>query len=247
MPQRRTPSQTPRTKQGRQTIAEERAVRRRRDVGISVAVAVVFVLVLGSLLFIDATPGAIAGDDQPTPATVTDAALVREDSHRLSTAADGNVTFVEFLDFECEACRAAFPVVEQLRTTYGDRVTFVIRYFPLPSHFNAERAARAVEAAAQQGQLESMYRKMFETQASWGEQTVPADEQFRGFAEELGLDMAAFDDAYSSPATLDRINRDVADGTALGVTGTPTMFLNGNRLQVSSEQDLLDAFDAALR
>ena len=165
----------------------------------------------------------------------------------MSTAADGNVTFVEFLDFECEACRAAFPVVEQLRTTYGDRVTFVIRYFPLPSHFNAERAARAVEAAAQQGQLESMYRKMFETQASWGEQTVPADEQFRGFAEELGLDMAAFDDAYSSPATLDRINRDVADGTALGVTGTPTMFLNGNRLQVSSEQDLLDAFDAALR
>lgn len=247
MPQRRTPPPTPRTKQGRQNIAAERDARRRRDVGISVAVVAVVVLVLGSLLFIDVGPGAVADDDRPAPAAVTDVALVREDSHRLSTAADGNATFVEFLDFECEACRAAFPVVEELRTTYGDRVTFVIRYFPLPGHFNAERAARAVEAAAQQGQLEPMYRKMFETQASWGEQAVPADAQFRVFAEELGLDMAAFDDAYNSPATLERINRDVADGTALGVTGTPTMFLNGDRLQVGSEQDLLDAFDAALR
>ncbi|WP_326638028.1 MULTISPECIES: DsbA family protein [unclassified Streptosporangium] len=55
---------------------------------------------------------------------------------------------LEFLDFECEACRAAFPVVEDLHEQYAGKVTFVVRYFPLPGHFNAERAARAVVDAA---------------------------------------------------------------------------------------------------
>jgi predicted DsbA family dithiol-disulfide isomerase len=77
--------------------------------------------------------------------------------------------------------------------------------FPLPSHFNAERAARAVEAAAQQGKLEPMYQKMYETEAQWGEQREPADTVFRGFAQDLGLDMLAFDATYHSPETLHRV------------------------------------------
>ncbi len=95
---------------------------------------------------------------------------------------------MEFLDFECEGCGAAYPAVEQLRQTYGDQVTFVVRYFPLPGHFNADRAARAVAAAAEQGQFEPMYRKMFDTQRSWGEQRVPLDDLFFSYAQELGLD-----------------------------------------------------------
>ncbi|MCH9666818.1 MAG: DsbA family protein [Actinomycetia bacterium] len=173
--------------------------------------------------------------------------LVRENSHRLNTVPDSDVTFVEFLDFECEACRAAFPLVEQLRSEYGDRVNFVVRYFPIQSHFNAERAARAVEAAAQQGEFEPMYKKMYETQSLWGEQRIPADETFRGFAAELGIDMAAFDDAYNDPATIDRINLDVADGQALGVKGTPTIFLDGNQVQFRSYEDLSAAVDQALK
>lgn len=172
--------------------------------------------------------------------------VVRDNSHRLNDVPDSGVTFVEFLDFECEACRAAFPMVEQLRTEYGDRVTFVVRYFPLPSHTNAERAARAVEAAAQQGKFEPMYKKMYETQQQWGEQRTPADDVFRGFATELSLEMAAFDAAYDSQATLDRINQDVADGTALGVQGTPTFILNGEQIRPNGYDDLAAAFDRAL-
>ena len=141
--------------------------------------------------------------------------LVRDNSRRLTTVPNSDVTFVEFLDFECEACRAAFPMVEQLRAEYGDRVNFVIRYFPIQSHFNAERAARAVEAAAQQDKFEPMYKKMYETQSEWGEQQTPADSRFRGFAAELGLDMAAFDAAYNDPATLDRVNVDAVSYTHL--------------------------------
>lgn len=172
--------------------------------------------------------------------------LVRDNSRRLTTVPDSDVTVVEFLDFECEACRAAFPMVEQLRAEYGDRVNFVIRYFPIQSHFNAERAARAVESAAQQDKFEPMYKKMYETQSQWGEQRTPADSMFRGFATELGLDMAAFDAAYNDPATLDRVNLDVADGKALGVRGTPTFFLDGNEVDFRTYEEFSAAVQQSL-
>jgi len=209
---------------------------------ISVGIAAAFAAVVAILLVANAA----GSDDNPPAAAAVDERLVRPDSHKLNVAADNKVTFVEFLDFECESCRAAYPAVEQLRRDYAGRVTFVVRYFPIPSHFNAERAARAVEAAAKQGKFEQMYRKMYETQTEWGEQRVPADDRFRGYAKELGLDLTAYDQAYADPATLERIRRDVADGEALGVSGTPTFFLNGKKLQPESVQDLVASIDAAL-
>ena len=175
------------------------------------------------------------------------AQVVREDSHRLNDAPGAAVTFVEFLDFECEGCRAAYPVVEQLRADYGDRVEFVLRYFPLAGHFNGERAARAVEAAAQQGQLEAMYHKMYETQPEWGERSTPADDVFRGFAAELGLSMADFDAAYNAPATFERVRLDVNDGEALGVQGTPTFFINGDQVRLRGPDELRNAIENALQ
>lgn len=175
------------------------------------------------------------------------AQVVRDSSHRLNSVPDSDVTFVEFLDFECEGCRAAFPVVEQLREQYGQRVNFVARYFPMPGHVNGERAARAVEAAAQQDRFEDMYRKMFDTQSQWGERQEPADDVFRGFAADLALDLTAFDEVYNAAETLDRINEDVADGTALGVRGTPTFFLDGEQLQIRTYEDLGAAIEQALR
>ena len=189
-----------------------------------------------------------AGDDDVPEVETADAEVVRDSSHRLGEVApDGKVTFVEFLDFECEGCGAAFPAIEQLREEYAGRVTFVVRYFPLSGHFNGERAARSVEAAAQQGKFEEMYKLMFTTQSDWGEQRVPADDTFRGFAEQLELDMAKWDSDYQSPKTLDRIRVDQADGRALGVTSTPSFFLNGERIEPESFAELTGAIDAALR
>lgn len=218
---------------------------------ISIGIAAAFVLVAGILLAVNAANGSgSTTSSTTTPSNIAGAdrheRLVRPDSHKLDVAPDGKATFVEFLDFECESCRAAFPAVEQLRKDYAGKVTFVVRYFPLPGHFNAERAARAVEAAARQGKFEQMYQKMYETQAEWGEQQVPADDRFRGFAKDLGLDLAAWGKAYNDPATLERIKRDVADGEALGVSGTPTFFLNGEKLEPESAQDLIASIDAAL-
>lgn len=213
------------------------------------ALAVITILAVGVVLLMNSGS---KGDDAnrsegvPTP-DAGGVQVVRDSSHRLNDLPDPKVTLVEFLDFECEGCRAAYPLVEELRNQYGDRVEFVIRYFPLSGHFNGERAARAVEAAAQQGQLEAMYRKMYETQSEWGEQRVPADDVFRGFATDLDLDMTAFDAAYNDPATLERIRVDQQDGEKLGVMGTPTFFVNGQQIALRRAEDLRAAVEDALR
>lgn len=211
---------------------------------VSLIVAAAFAAVVATLLVVSGRDEAEPAADAPGGAS--DSRLVREDSHVLGEQGSSDVVLVEFLDFECEACGAAFPVVEDLRAKYGDDVTFVARYFPLPGHFNAERAARAVESAARQGRFEDMYVKMYETQPSWGEQREPLDDLFRQFAEEVGLDMTQYDADYASEEVAQRVQRDVDDGVSLGVQGTPTFFLNGERLQPTSTQDFEDAIRDAL-
>lgn len=171
--------------------------------------------------------------------------LVRENSRVLSQAPNEKAVLVEFLDFECEGCKAAYPVVEELRAEYADTVTFVHRYFPLPGHPNSMTAAVAVEAAGQQGQYEAMYQQMFDTQEQWSHTTEDRSPVFRGYAEDLGLDMAAYDAAVADPATRDRIEADVADGTALGVQGTPTFFLDGQMLTLNTLEQFRAEVDAA--
>lgn len=179
-----------------------------------------------------------ASKPEPAAAPVTsEAKLVRENNHRVTDPATEKAQLVEFLDFECEACLAMQPVVEELKKEFGDRVTFVNRYFPLPAHLNSANAALAVEAAAQQGKYEQMYAKMFETQAQWGEQKDSKAPLFRTYARDLGLDMEKYDADVASEETKAVIRQDITDGTALGVQGTPTFFLNGKILNLTSEED----------
>ena len=209
-----------------------------RNLKISLAMVVAAVAVA----LIAANAG--GGDDEPQVATEDGSVpVVRPDSQRLSTG-DSDVTFVEFLDFECEACRAAYPAVEELRSQYGNDVTFVVRNFPL--HNNSEAAAQAAEAAAAQGKFEEMYDLLFETQPQWGEKDSSQEDVFFGFAEELGLDMEEFRAVYDDPATLEKIRQDKADGQALGVTGTPTFFLDGEKLEVESFEELVQRVEQAI-
>ncbi|MER7070604.1 thioredoxin domain-containing protein [Terrabacter sp. NPDC000476] len=223
----------------------------KRSASISAVLAALVVGIV--LLALQLTSGSDPAGAQPeggSPAessqSQTHGRLVRADSHRLQTASDSKVTLVEFLDFECEACRAAYPFVEQLRNDYAGKVTFVLRYFPIASHKNAMNAALAVEAAAQQGKLEPMYQRMYASQAEWGEQQSSQAARFRTDAIVLGLDMAAYDKAVLDPATLARVEKDRQDGLALGVQGTPTFFLNGKQVTAQTEQQFRAEIDAAL-
>ncbi|MGL3808152.1 DsbA family protein [Paeniglutamicibacter sp. R2-26] len=214
-----------------------RAPKKSKIVVWTVLAAVILAAVVGYVLARGSsvtapTDGAAAAEGQ----------VVRENSRVLSQAPDEKAVLVEFLDFECESCRAAYPFVEELRTKHSENVTFVHRYFPLPGHRNSMNAAVAVEAAAEQGAYEPMYKRMFETQTQWGESAENKSAVFRTFAEDLGLDLAAYDHAVADPSIRARVEADVADGKALGVTGTPTFFLDGKMLEVQS----LDEFEAAV-
>lgn len=185
-------------------------------------------------------------DPQPPKQDFAATPLVLEDSHYLDQVGENAPTLVEFLDFECEACASIYPTMEEIRAEYDGQINYVIRYFPLPGHKNSMTSALAVEAAAQQGQFEAMYQKMFETQMSWGEKQDSQAHVFRGYAEELGLDMAKFDRAVTDPATQARVEKDFAAGQAIGIQGTPTMFLEGSLLAPQTVTDITDALDSAI-
>jgi protein-disulfide isomerase len=178
--------------------------------------------------------------DRSTPA------VVASDPRTLGREGSSGVTLTEFLDFECESCAAVYPVIEQLRQEYAGRATFNIRYFPIDSHPNARNAAHAVEAAAQQGKLEEMYKRMYETQESWSHRDASQASAFRAFAKEMGLDMREYDAAVASAKTAQRVERDVQAGTALGVQGTPTFFIDELRIEPQSVDELREALDTAI-
>lgn len=222
--------------------------RRRMGTPVKVTIvtaAVLIVAVLAAIIYAAATrPAPIS----PSDSTGEGGALSvsRENSHVLDSVGKDAPTLVEFLDFECEACGAFYPVVEQIREAYDGKINYIIRYFPIPNHFNSMNAAIAVEAASQQGRLEEMYNKLFQTQSEWGEQQVSAADLFRGFAEELGLDMSQYDAAVADPATQARVEFDFNEGRALGVNSTPTFFLDGEKLELTQLSDLTDALDRAI-
>lgn len=180
----------------------------------------------------------VAGrQQQAAPPAAGAEQLVRADSHRLTTPAVEKAQLVEFLDFECPSCGSIHPVVEELKAEFGDRITFVHRHFPLSMHPNSGQAALAAEAAGQQGRYQQMANRLFETQSQWAGSQQSQAPLFRSYAEELGLDLALYDAAVADQQTEERVLADIADGKALGVSGTPTFFLNGEKLVLSTKAD----------
>jgi protein-disulfide isomerase len=130
---------------------------------------------------------------------------------------------LEYGDYECPYSRQAFHAIEQVEQQLGGNVRFAFRHFPLTGiHPHALAAAAAAEAAARQGRFWDMHELLFHRQRAL------EDGDLRGYAAQLGLDVAAFDQDRASTAVADRIRRDVDSGLASGqVLGTPTLFIDG--------------------
>ncbi len=141
------------------------------------------------------------------------------------------VILVEYLDFECEACGAYYPLVKTLSEEFENDVLFVNRYYPLPGHKNSMTAASAAEAAGKQGKYWEMHDLLFDNQQSWGEKPAPDPKIFEEYATQIGLNLEQYKIDVKSPEVKDRIARDKSSGTKLEVTGTPTFFLNGQKIQ----------------
>jgi protein-disulfide isomerase len=153
--------------------------------------------------------------------------------------ANAPVTIVEFTDFQCPACAAMHPVIEEVLKSYGDRVRFVVRDFPLDRHENARKAAEAANAANAQGKFFEYIAILFKRQNALD---VPS---LKKYASEIGLDRARFDAALDRGTYQAEVKRDIEDGEMYGVGVTPTIFVNGVQLRNLSQEGLKAAIDRA--
>lgn len=181
-----------------------------------------------------------------------DSRLVRPDSPTLGPA-NAPVTLVEFLDPECESCRAFNPVIKQMLKEYEGRLRLVVRYMPL--HPNSRLAAAFTEAAGEQGKYWEMQEILFQRQPEWGErhgQPAPTPQEtptvlFERYATGIGLDLEKVRNSVAQNKFAAKIERDLRDGQSLGVSRTPTFFVNGRRLMRFSREDLKSLIEEELR
>jgi len=143
------------------------------------------------------------------------------------------LTLLEYGDYECPYCGAAYPEIKAVQEALGDRLCFAFRNFPLVnSHPHAQHAAEAAEAAGAQGRFWEMHDLLFEHQRQWGDLRNPSpnpEAVFLQFALQLGLDSNKFMQSMRSPETRDRVLADVRRGNPI-VKGTPTFVLDGQVL-----------------
>ncbi|MFK0244173.1 DsbA family protein [Amycolatopsis azurea] len=206
----------------------------------TIAIVVAAVLVIGGVLVFN------RGDDAaPAPGSIPADVLRKPDSNVLIQASDTKVTIVEFLDYQCPVCESYYQnVTKKLEQDYSGKITFVTRNFPLQMHPLAIPAAKAAEAASLQGKYREMYDKLYGDYRGWAistdgqnvsDDTARTQTKFEAYAQELGLDVAKFRTDAASPAVQQRIDQDTADGQKAGITGTPTIFVNGSKFSPTGQ------------
>lgn len=150
------------------------------------------------------------------------------------------VTVIEFTDFQCPACAAMQPILDDVLPTYGARLRFVVRNYPLARHANARKAAEAADAANAQGKFFEYTALLFKRQTALD---VPS---LKKYASELGLDRTRFDAELDKGVYATDVRHDMDAGEKVGIDSTPTVFINGVKLYDMTPEGLRAAIDKAL-
>ena len=138
--------------------------------------------------------------------------------------ADAPVTLIEYGDYQCPYCGAAYPIVKQLQERFGDDLRFVFRNFPLQqAHEHAMSAAMTAEFAATKGKFWEVHDALYESQDQLGPGLYTA------IAAQLGVDGKELGDALESDTIFEKVKKDFDGGVRSGVNGTPSFFVNGTR------------------
>jgi protein-disulfide isomerase len=150
--------------------------------------------------------------------------------------ADAPVQIVEFADFECPHCGMAAPVLHKVieDPELKPKVRFAFKNYPLPAHEHADSAARASVAAGAQGKFWEMHDQLFTHQETL------ANSDIEGFAKKLGLDLDKFKSDWVSNDTKDKVAKDKELGGRIGITGTPSIFINGRKFMQYGHGDFAD-------
>lgn len=195
---------------------------------IAVGIATIAIIV-GGVFFLNKSSTSLSPVNQEI--------LVRSDSNKIGNPS-AKVALVEFGDYQCPACGRVNAITKRITEEYKDKILFVFRHFPLPTHPNALVAAEAVEVAGAQGKFWGMHDMIYDNQDEWSDSDKALDIFFE-YAKDLGLDVEKFKQDVQSNKFADKIQKDKNDGNALGVNSTPTFYLNGLRLEgVLSYEDL---------
>ncbi len=132
------------------------------------------------------------------------------------------VTLVEFSDFHCPFCQRMNTTLKQVTESYPGKVRLVWRHYPLPMHPGAERTHQATECAHEQGKFWPFQEKIFaDFKQNWTES------DYEAVAKNVGLNSSQFKTCMQSPDSKNKVQQDVAKGQAVGVRGTPALFMNG--------------------
>jgi len=155
------------------------------------------------------------------------------------------VTVEEFADFQCPTCAVVHTKMKEINSLYSGRIKFIYRSFPLTQiHKNAYEAATAAEAAGLQGKFWAMQDQLFTNQQAWSNSNE-ARKIFEEYAVKIGLDTGKFQTDMMGLQTKKRVDDDLARARALGISGTPTIYINGNKLafeqmEVSQMRQIID-------
>ena len=151
------------------------------------------------------------------------------------------VTVVMFSDYQCSACSATHPVLQEVMAGYGDKIRFVVRDFPLVQiHENAYNAALAANAANAQGKFFEYTGILYRNQDKLDEASLIR------YASQAGLNVKQFEADLKSKKYAPDVEKDIADGKGLGISGTPTIYVNGVKVRGFSPEGFRRAIDKAL-
>ena len=149
---------------------------------------------------------------------------------------NARVTVVEFVDYQCPYCQRTASVVRRIMAAMGDRVRFIVRDFPITElHPSAKQSALAANCVLAQGQ--EIYWRYHDVLFADIAHQSPTD--LRAKAEQIGVDLSAFDVCVSQERYLKKIDADIQDALRAGVQGTPTFFVNGIRIQGAVDEKTL--------
>lgn len=160
---------------------------------------------------------------------------------------EAELVLMEYSDFQCPACALTYPNLKKLSELYPEDIQIVYRHYPLTSiHAYAFMAAKATEAAAIQGKFWEMHDLIFENQTIWSNMDKPLN-AFTNYATQLGLNLDQFLIDMESSEVEKKINWDIKAGNAAGVTGTPSLYVNGEKIQnFSTIEAYREYFDTLL-
>jgi protein-disulfide isomerase len=142
------------------------------------------------------------------------------------------VVITEYADFQCPACSVYYLIVKQIIQDFGDNVKYIYRNFPLDMHPNAKPSAYAAYSAFKQGKFTEMEDLLYTNQKDWSTSDNPGD-IFKQYAQKIGLDMNKFNKDFASEETKKFVNDQGNEAIALGISSTPTFFVNKTQIQVS--------------